>query len=57
MLAAPNQGSEVVDRLGHLALFEAISGPAGLALGTKGVAAALPPVDFDLSRATWSPCR
>jgi pimeloyl-ACP methyl ester carboxylesterase len=48
MLAPPNQGSEVVDRLGHLALFEALAGPSGLALGTAGIAAALPPVDFDL---------
>jgi pimeloyl-ACP methyl ester carboxylesterase len=48
MLAPPNQGSEVVDKLGQLALFEALTGPAGITLGTDGVAIALPPVDFDL---------
>jgi pimeloyl-ACP methyl ester carboxylesterase len=48
MMAPPNKGSEVVDRLGHLEVFEALSGPAGLALGTSGVVAKLPPVDFEL---------
>ena len=34
MLGPPNQGSEVVDRLGRLRLFKAINGPAGAELGT-----------------------
>lgn len=50
MLAPPNQGSQLVDQLGHWPLFEWINGPVGQLLGTN--AASLPrrlgPVNFEL---------
>ncbi|WP_316015196.1 esterase/lipase family protein [Roseobacter sp. HKCCA0434] len=48
MLAPPNQGSELVDQLGGLALFRWMNGPAGLEMGTDGVIETLGPVAFDL---------
>jgi pimeloyl-ACP methyl ester carboxylesterase len=48
MLAPPNQGSEIVDVFGDLAVFGALTGPAGAELGTGGVAPELGPVDFEL---------
>lgn len=50
MLAPPNQGSEVVDKLGDMPGYELLNGPAGLQLGTDvdSVPILLGPVDFDL---------
>lgn len=48
MLAPPNQGSEIVDRFGDLAVFGTLTGPAGGELGTDGIATRLGPVDFEL---------
>jgi triacylglycerol lipase len=50
MLAPPNQGSELVDSLGDLALYRMITGPAGLELGTgpDGIGPRFGPVDFEL---------
>jgi len=45
MLGPPNQGSEVVDKLGDFALYDWINGPAGQQLGTgvEALPATLPP--------------
>lgn len=50
MLAPPNQGSEVVDRMRKVPGFRLLNGPAGLQLGTgpDDVPRRLPPVDFPL---------
>jgi pimeloyl-ACP methyl ester carboxylesterase len=50
MLAPPNQGSEFVDVLGDLPLFEWIMGPTAVELGTDGQSLPnrLPPPDFEL---------
>lgn len=50
MLGPPNQGSEVVDRLGDMPGFEFINGEAGLQLGTSETSLPLQlgPANFDL---------
>ncbi|MDQ2095041.1 alpha/beta fold hydrolase [Rhodobacteraceae bacterium 10Alg 79] len=50
MLAPPNKGSELVDELGDIAVFDWVNGPAGQQLGTGAGAlpARLPAVDFHL---------
>ncbi|MBI6628839.1 alpha/beta fold hydrolase [Pontibaca salina] len=50
MLGPPNQGSQLVDRLGDWEVFGLLHGPAGMQLGTgpESVPLNLPPVDFPL---------
>jgi len=48
MLGPPNQGSEIVDKIGKAPGFRALNGPAGLDLGTMGVAQRFKPIDFTL---------
>lgn len=50
MMGPPNQGSELVDKLGDWQVFGMINGPAGAQLGTglDGIVHSLPPVAFDL---------
>jgi triacylglycerol lipase len=50
MLVPPNQGSEVVDKLGRWRLFYYLNGPAGLQLGTdkNSMPNQLGPVNFQL---------
>ena len=50
MLAPPNQGSELVDRLKHSLLFRRVTGPAGQELGTDSadLPQRLPPARFEL---------
>ena len=50
MLAPPNQGSDLADRLRDVWLYRLITGPAGQQLGTgsNGTPRLLPPVPFDL---------
>ena len=59
MLAPPNQGSELVDRLGGMRLFRWVNGPVGRQLGTDGVPGKLGPVDFELGviagTRSWNP--
>lgn len=50
MLGPPNQGSEVVDALENVPLFDWVNGPAGLQLGTdlSDIPKSLGPVNFEL---------
>jgi triacylglycerol lipase len=50
MLAPPNRGSELVDRLADWPLFRWVMGPTALTLGTsaQSLPNSLPPADFDV---------
>lgn len=50
MLAPPNKGSEIVNAFGNLKVFEWLSGPAGMELGTGqgDVPQSLGPADFEV---------
>jgi len=50
MLGPPNQGSQVVDKLGGAPGFRRYNGPAGMQLGTSnaGIPARLGPADFEV---------
>ncbi len=50
MLAPPNQGSEIVDELSSIIVFDWINGPAGMQMGTgpKSLPRHLPAVNFSL---------
>jgi triacylglycerol lipase len=50
MLAPPNHGSELVDKLGDWKAFELVNGPAGMTLGTgpESWPNRLPPADYPL---------
>lgn len=50
MLSPPNHGSEVVDKLGGLSVFDWLNGPAGRELGTQADAtpSKLGPADFEV---------
>jgi hypothetical protein len=56
MLSPPNQGSEVVDRLGKTKLFQVINGPAGAELGTdsKSMPLRLGAANFEVGIITGS---
>ncbi|WP_254796964.1 alpha/beta fold hydrolase [Sulfitobacter albidus] len=49
MLGPPNQGSEIVDTLRDVVVFDWINGPAGMQMGTEGASLprSLPPVPFE----------
>lgn len=47
LLGPPNQGSDVVDRIGHWKLFRALNGPAGGQLGTGGLPSRLGPLGHE----------
>lgn len=46
MLAPPNGGSEIVDRIGDWPIYRWLHGPAGAELGTSGLPPALPLPDY-----------